>query len=347
MKTAFLLALTTAAVGGAQTSVVLPPAFDRTWGSGSSSALGGSSTRTQMVFAAPFSTGTSVLGFGLRPTTTTVDRPSFAADVEVRVSSTANQPGSLSATFASNVGSDVVVALPRQMVAIPAMPANRSTGSFARLLFGSPFVFGTNGNTNLNIDLFVYGRSAGAQWTTDRCFGTANGSAAIAGTGCGSARIDSVSVGGNYVAGATLSVTILNAPANVTALLFPSLDQKEIAPGFPLPFPLSTFGGAPGCDLLVNPGLGAVATTTNGVGTAVLSASIAVSSCGTGWQWVYQVPPTAIHPLGLATTASRKIRIGPEACSAIGQYVWHLTNVNAATGDNTTDSVPVVELLLP
>ena len=331
----------------AQSSVVIPSAYDRSWGRGSSSALGGSSTRTQMVFASPFPIGTPVFGFGLRATPRTTDRAGFMADIEVQISSSANPPGMLSSTFASNIGNDMMVALPRQMVNIAAMPANRSTGHFADILFPVPFVFGTNGNTNIVIDLFVHGRSAGAAWSTDRCFSSANGGASTAGVGCGAGTISTSSSGGTYVPGSTMTVTLANATANSIAWLIPSFDQKELLPGLPLPFDLAFIGTAPGCDLLVNLAFNPIGLLTDGAGAASISIPLgATSSVGTGWQWLYSVPPTASNIAGLETTASRKVRIGPEVCTGIGQYVWHLSNVNSATGTSTTDSVPIVKFIL-
>lgn len=289
--------------------MVLPAEYERGWGRGSSSALAGDSTRTQMVFANPFASGTVVRGIGLRPTAGTVDRASFTADVEVQISSSTAVPGALSSTYANNVGSDLVVALPRQVVTIPAMPANRSTGGFAQFLFPAPFVFGTNGGTSIVVDLFVYGRSAGASWSTDRAFAAASGRAANAGIGCGTATVTSTSTGGTYVAGATITVSFANGPASSLALLMPSFDLMEHAPGQMLPFDLSLVGAGPGCALPVNPGYGVVAYFTDPAGAASSSLTIPAGfgRFGTGWQWATLVTPSRSNPLGLETTANRAI----------------------------------------
>lgn len=345
--TSLLLTLSLATATTAQTTLVLPAAFDKTYGRSSTSALGGSSTRTQMVFASPFALGTSVLGFGLRGTGATADRAAFTADVEVQVSSSPNAPGALAAAFASNIGSDVVVALPRQTVNIAAMPANRSTGVFAQMPFQAPFVFGTNSNPNLMFDLFVYGRSAGASWSTDRSFASANGLAATVGRGCGVATINSTSTNGTYVLGSTVNLMIANATPNGLCWLLPSVDMKELVPGVPLPFPLSGLGAGAGCDLLVNPLLN-IPTLADGVGAATISLTLGgLQRAGTAWQWLYTVPPSASNPLGLETTAARKVFIGPEICVPTAQYVWDLSNVNSLTGTNTTDSVPIVQIITP
>ena len=345
----FLLLTTILAVPvTAQRSLVLPAEYDLSWGRGSSAALGGNSTRTQMIFAQPFPRNTPVFGVGIRPTASTVDVAGFTADVEVRMSSTANAPGALSATFANNVGSDVVVAFPRQTLNVPAMPANRSTGLFAQILFPAPFLFGTNANTNLNVDLFVYGRSTGASWSTDRGFASTSGRATSAGRGCGAGTVSSTSTGGTYVAGATLTVSMANGTPSSTAILAPALDQKEFVPGLLLPFDLGTLGAGTGCHLLVNPFV-ALPMPTTATGTASLSFVVppAVGRVGTGWQWIYQVPPSGTNPLGLETTANRSIWIGPEVIVPAAQYVWDLSNVNNATGNATTDSVPVVWFRVP
>ncbi|MCB9882580.1 MAG: hypothetical protein H6834_12390 [Planctomycetes bacterium] len=331
----------------AQSSLVLPREYERAWGRGSSSALGGNSTRTQVVFANPFPSGTTVLGFGLRGTGATTDKAAFQADIEIQVSSTTAVPGSLDTTFANNIGNDVVTVLPQQMVTIPAMLANRPTSDFARITFQTPFVFGMNGASNILVDLFVYGRSAGASWSTDRAFASGNGRATTVGTGCGSATVSSTSAGGTYVAGATMTVTLAGAPPMTPAILFPSVDMSELLPGFPLPWSLTALGAGVGCDVLVNATLPSVPLTTDVGGGASVAFPIpfSVARVGTGSQWLYLDAPTVANPLGLFTTANRAVWIGPEVVVPDAQYVWDLSNVNATTGNATTDSVPVVEFI--
>jgi hypothetical protein len=332
----------------AQSTMVLPAEYDLAWGRGSTAALAGNTTRTQLFFVSPFAPGSVLTGFGLRAAPTTVDRASFTADIEVRVSSTAAVPGSLSTTWTNNVGNDEVVVLPRQVVTIPAMPANRGTGSFAEITFAVPFVFGTNGNTNLCIDLLVYGRSTGATWSTDRAFAATGGRVITAGIGCGAGTIGSTSTGGTYVSGATVTVTLANAPASSLALLLPSFDQKEFSPGVPLPFSLAPFGTAPGCDLLVNPSLGSLAFVTDVAGAASSQLTIpgGFGQFGLGWQWVYSVPPTLANPIGFETTANRAMWLGPEVVLPAAQYAWNLSSVTSATATSvTTDSVPVTKLM--
>lgn len=336
------------ATAGAQTSVFFPPEYERAWGRSSTALLGGNVTRTQLVYAQPFAAGTTVLGIAFRCAPSTVDRAAFTADMEIRCSSSASVPGSLSTTWASNVGNDEVVVLPPQTVNIPAMPANRGTGLLAPVTFQTPFVFGLNGNTNLVVEVIITARSAGASWSTDRAFAATNGRAINAGIGCGAATINSTSTGGTYIAGSTVDVTLAGAPASTIALLVPTLDQKEFAPGVPLPFPLALIGAAPGCDLLVNPEVGGFAFVTDGSGAANMSIPIPGTflRAGLGAQWVYFVPPTVTNPFGLETTANRSIWIGPEVCVPNYQYVWHLNSTTAAAQSATTDSIPVVELLI-
>lgn len=344
-----LLALTATAI--AQSEIVLPPELELTWGQGSSSLLGGNSTRTQLVYANPFAAGTAVLSMGLRPTGSTTDRAAFTADIEIRVSSGPNAPGALDSMFANNIGSDEVVVLPQQSVNIPAMPANRSTGLFAEIPFQIPFVFGLNGNTNLVIEVLVFSRSAGASWSTERIFAGASGRAATVGIGCGSASVGSSSTsvsGASYVGGETVDVTLTGATLNGIALLVPTLDQKDFAPALPLPFDLSLIGAGAGCDLLVAPQIGAQTFLTDPVGSATASITIPVTfgNSGIGFQWAYFVPPTAANPLGLETTANRSVFIGPRVAVPDEQYVWSLSNVAATTGTSTTDSCPVVKLTI-
>jgi len=339
----FLTPLALGSLAQAQRSLVLPSTFERVYGRSSSAALGGSSTRTQMVFASPFPVNTTVLGVGLRCAGGTTDRAAFTADVEVHASSTASAPGALSATFAANVGSDEVVVLPRQMVNVPAMPANRSTLLFAQMPFNVPFVFGTNSNTNINIELFVYGRSTGASFSTDRCFASANGTALTVGRGCGTATINSTSTNGTYVGGSTLNLSIANATPNGVAWLMPSVDMAELVPGFPLPFDLGLVGGGQGCDVQVSPLL-MIPSPVDGAGASTVSIPLGpIGTLDTAWQWLYSVAPSGTNPIGIEATAARKILIGPEVCVPDAQYVWDLSNVNATTGNNTTDSVPIVQ----
>jgi hypothetical protein len=305
-----------------------------------------------MIFAQPFAIGTPVFGVGFRPTASTLDRAAFTVDLEIQMSSTPNVPGQLDPTFANNVGSDVVVALPRQIVNVPAMPANRPTSLFATFPFPTPFVFGTNLNTNINVDVSVYSRSAGASWSTDRAFAAAGGRAVNAGLGCGSATVSSSSTnsgGGAYLAGETVTVTLASAPGSTPAFLLPSVDMSEFAPGLPLPFSLSMIGGAAGCDLLVNPSLGAFAAVTDAAGAASIPFVIppGVARVGTGWQWLYVNASSPGNPLALETTANRAVWIGPEVVVPGAQYVWDLSNVNSATGNATTNSTPIVQFLVP
>src|SRR5690606_9751017 len=130
---------------------------------------------------------------------------------------------------------------------------NRSAGLFAMIPFSPPFVFGTNSNTNLNIDLLVFGRSAGASWSTDRGFASTSGMATTMGRGCGTGTINSTSTGGSYVAGSTINLTLTNASPNGVAWLLPSADMTVLLPGIPLPFDLGAVGGGSGCDVLVHP----------------------------------------------------------------------------------------------
>lgn len=340
--------LTLAAVATAQTNVFLPPEYERAFGRGSTALLGSNSTRTQLVYAQPFPLNTVVLGIRFRPTTQILDRAAFTADMAIRCSSGTLVPGALSPTFANNIGSDEAVVLPQQTVNIPAFPANRGTGAMATIMFTTPFVFGTNGNTNLVVDVQVFSRSAGASWSTDRAFAATNGRTAAHGIGCGAATINTTTTGGTYVAGSTVGVTLAGATANSIALLAATTDMKEFAPGVPLPFDLSLIGMAPGCALLVNPAAGLLGVPTDAVGAATSSLAIPAtfSQAGLGFQWLYLVPPTVTNPIGLEITASRAVWIGPEVCTPLYQYVWDLSNATSATGNSTTNSIPVAELII-
>lgn len=336
----------------AQSNLVLPQSLEDCWGQSSTSLLGQDSTRTQLIFARPFAANTPIRGVGFRRAASTTDSPAFTVDIEIRVSSTNATPGALSPTFANNTGTDEVVALPRQMVTVPAMPANRPTSQFAEFVFPTPFVFGTNGAPNLNVDVLVYGRSANASWTTDRIFGGASGREQLAGTGCGTATIDANSTtngaGDSYVSGETVTLDLVGATPNSNAVLFPSLDMSEFAPGLPLPFDLSLFGAGAGCDLLLQPTFGGFGFPTDGAGNATFSIPVPATAAevGIGWQWAYSVPPSASNPLGLEVTALETTFIGPRVAVPNLQYVWDLFDVNSATGTATTDSCPVTLILL-
>ena len=344
-----LLSTLTLTLAATAQSVILPATADRGWGSGgvSSAALGQNTSRTQMVFANAFLPGTVITGFGLRCAPSTIDRASFTATVEIRVSSTAAVPGALNATWGNNVGNDEIVVLPQQVVTIPAMPANRGAGTFAEFTFTTPFVFGLNGNPNICVDFLVYGRSAGASWSTDRDFAGTNGNAKDHGIGCGLATATSSSANGTYVDGCTMTFSISNAPPSTIAALIPSVDQNEFVPGFPLPLPLSLIGAAPGCDLLVNDAIGLWPAITDGAGAASVSITLSgYSSFGMGAQWIYLIAPTIANPAGIETTRNRAIWIGPSVVAPAAQYVWELFSVTSATGSVTPDAVPVCKFIL-
>jgi hypothetical protein len=349
--TAFTTAFATLTLGTAfaQTSLVLPAEYDRAWGRTSSAALGGNVTRTQIVFTQPFAPGTVVLGIGLRDTTATADRASFTAEVEVRMSSTTATPGALNSIFANNIGSDEFIALPRQIVTIPARDANRSTGVFAELAFPVPFVFGLNGSPNVCIDLSVFSRSAGAEFDTDRVFASANGRAANTGIGCGAGTINSTTAGGTYVAGSTVTLQLANAPANTFGMLLYSFDLKEWAPGLLLPIDLSIIGAEAGCDLMLETSQGVNGFLANGAGaaSAAFTIPLGLSRFGMGWQWGYFVTPTPANPLGVEVTATRAMWIGPEVAQPQAGYVYDLFNATDGNGTATTNAAPIVKFLLP
>lgn len=343
-----LCSLLLTSYAAAQTTLFLPPEYERAWGRGSTSLLGGNSTRTQLIYASPFPAGTVVTGIRLRPTTSTTDQAAFTASVQISCSSGPNAPGALSSTFANNHGSDLTVVLPQQTVSIPAMPANRGTGHMAEFLFQTPFVYGLNNNTNLVVEIQVFSRSAGASWSTDRAFASTTGRVANHGRGCGSATIGGTTTAANFVAGGTFQITLAGAPANTIALLAPTLDQKEYVPGLPLPLNLGFLGMAPTCDLLVAAEAGLFGFVADGAGATAASITIpaALGRFGLGFQWLYLVPPTVANPLGLETSAVRAVWIGPEICTPFYQYVWDLGSATIATGTATTNSIPVAELIL-
>lgn len=347
-----LAAIAFAANCAAQTELVLPSGYDRAWGRLSSAALGSNESRTQMIFVAPFAPGTVVTGISMRPTTGTVDRAAFTAVVEIRVSSTAAVPGSLSPTYASNAGNDEVIVLPQQTVSIPAMPANRGTGTYADFVFTTPFVFGLNGNPNICVDFVVYSRSAGASWSTDRAFAATAGRAVNHGSAnCGVGTPGSSStagVGGTYTDGSTITMSATGLPANGIAALAIGVDQKELFPGVPLPFDLSFVGLAPGCELLVNP-LEIIGVPINGSGAASFALTLnGFSQFGFGAQYGYLITPTVINPFGLEMIENRAIWVGPEVAVPFAQYVWDFGagTATAATGTEDTDAVPIVKFHL-
>lgn len=336
----------------AQIQVTMPAEFDRAWGSGgtSSAALGQNTSRTQMIFAAPFAVGTVVTEFGLRCAPSTIDRAAFTADIEIRMSSTTATPGALDSTFANNVGSDETIVLPQQTVTIPAMDANRGTGVFATFQLATPFVFGTNGNPNINVDFFVFARSTGASWATDRAFGGTTGAVRDAGIGCGTGTASSTStagVGGTYTDGSTITFTLTGSVPNTIAFVQPSLDMKEFVPGLPLPFDLSLVGSAPGCDLLVNLDFALMPAITDGAGNASVPLTISgYSSFGFGAQWGYFITPTASNPFGLEMLRNRYVYIGPRVVTPNAQYVYDLFSATSLTGTAGTDAIPVVQFTI-
>lgn len=331
----------------AQTSLVLPAAYQRAWGSPSNLVLGANSSRTQIVFARPFPIGTVLLGIGLRDSTGTADNPGFTADLEISVSSTAALPGALNVVFGGNVGSDVTTVLPRQLVAIAPMPANRSTGAFTPIPFTTPFVTGLNSQPNLLIDIKVFGRSAGAQWSTDRALASPAGRATTTGVGCGAGTITSTSALGNYVVGSNLTVELNNAPPGTLALLTYSFDQQEAAAGVLLPLSLGSIGAAPNCDLMVNPSGGFSLYVADLLGAASQSFVVPplAAHSGVGMQWGYFVPTTPANPLGLEITANRTIWIGPEFVGPAAGCVFDVSSSASPIGTPSATTVPIVQIV--
>ena len=344
--TSLFASLALASTALAQTTLVLPPEYDLAWGRSSSAALGGTSTRTQMIFASPFAPGTVVTGIGMRTTTATVDQPAFTATVEIRLSSTAVVPGTMTTAWASNLGNDEVVVLPQQAVALPAMPANRGTGAFAEFVFTTPFVFGLNGNPNICIDFLVYANTS-TTWSTDRAFAATSGRAANYGIGCNPGTVNSTSTNGTYVNGSTINFTVSGGPANSLMLLVLSVNEKEVAPGFPAPLPLSLIGAAPGCDLLLPLDI-IQPTLSDGAGAAASAITISgYSQFGFAGQWVGLITPTIANPAGVETLRARAVWIGPEIVEPNAQYVYHLSNVNATAATTATvDAVPIVKFAI-
>jgi hypothetical protein len=125
--------------------------------------------------------------------------------------------------------------------------------------------------------------------------------------------------------------------------------MKEVVLGLLLPIDLSLIGSAAGCALLLNPSEGVDAFFADGAGAAAGSFTIplALSRFGLGWQWGSFVTPTPANTLGVEVTNERHTWIGPEVVVPNAQYVWDLSNVNAVTGNSTTDSVPILQFLVP
>ncbi|MBL8751084.1 MAG: hypothetical protein JNK78_18135 [Planctomycetes bacterium] len=338
----FLAAALFAAPVLCQTTWILPAEYEFAWGRTSGTMLGGNSTRTQTVFASPFVPGTVITGMSIRPAVSTLDANAFTATVEIRLSSTTAVPGSLSSTWANNVGNDEVVVLPQQSVSVPAMSANRGTGVFLDFTFNTPFVFGLNGNPNLCVDFLVYGRSAGASWSTDRAFAATNGRATNWGYGCSPGLVTTTSTGGTYVNGSTVNFNVAGGLPNTLLLLVLSPNEKEVAPGVPGPFPLDLIGAAPGCNLLIPLDI-LLATISDGSGGATLPLTITgLSQFGFGAQWIALVPPTPTNPAGIETLRGHHVWIGPEVVQPNGQAIYDLFNVAATTATTSVNAMPVV-----
>jgi hypothetical protein len=344
-------AISLASTCAAQIELVLPAEYDRAWGRGSSALLGSNSTRTQMIFVSPFAPGTVITEVAFRPTANTTDQAAFTATMEIRLSSTNAVPGALDLTFANNIGTDEVIVLPQQVVNIPAMPANRGTGAYATIPLQTPFVFGLNGSPNLCLDVLVYSRSTGASWSTDRAFAATAGRAATHGSAnCGVGTPSSSSTGGTgaYTDGSTITISATGLPPSGIAALALGVDEKELAPGLPLPFDVSVFGLAAGCELLVNPNVAVIGVPIDGAGAASWSFTLSgFSRFGFGAQYGYLITPTLANPFGMELIENRAIWAGPEVVEPFAQYVYHLSNVNSATALTTTvDSVVIVKFTI-
>ncbi len=109
--------------------------------------------------------GTVIAGHGYRRDAAGLygDSPAFVSELEVTISMSPNAPDQAAGTFASNVGSNPVVVLPRTPISFQAntRPAIDPAPQFDFLVpYQTPFVVPAGGGT-VCVDVTVYGNSVG------------------------------------------------------------------------------------------------------------------------------------------------------------------------------------------
>jgi len=328
-----LLAVLGACPLPAQRSQVLPDRYGGVWAgnNGTGTALGTPKGIVQTLYPAPFAAPqTLIFSVGFRRNGSAVDYAPFSADMEVVVSSSAASLQTLSATFAANLGPDATAFLPRQVVNVPAFPANSSPGGFLDFPVVQPFVFGAAGP-----NLLVQVKCFAPTWTSipfrvDRCFAyPTSGNAISFGAGCGAAKAGSTAAG-SYMPGTAFELTLAGAPAGQPALALIAADLWGFL-GVPLPLDLS-FAGMTGCLLLVPPALSA-STVPDAAGAARLGLQVPndpwVAELAVGAQWLYG-DPAAPGPLKLLLSDARALRFGPIPCQT--RYVYDLFDETKTTG---------------
>jgi hypothetical protein len=345
MKLPFYLVLVIPiAAATAQTNNVFPPRYAPIWAGNNGTGTGVSSTsstsRSQYLMNAPIPVGQVLLGIGFRPFGDDAPTAAFSIDVQASAMSTAVAAGGLSTSYAANVTSDATLVVPRQMINVPAYPANRSPADFINIPFQSPWPFGTVG-PNLIIDFERFSSSnSTAGYRADRCFAATTGEAVPFGVGCGSATIGSSSTG-SYMPGSTVTITLTGGAAMQPAFLAIGNNCVNFL-GIPMPVDLGPLLGLVGCELLVAP-LVFSSTMTDGAGAASQAFPLPANAApgGIAFQWLH-VDPAAGNPLSLRLSGGRLVNIGPRTCPE-GQYLWNFGTL----APSLLDGGAVMNLITP
>jgi hypothetical protein len=323
-------ALLLAAAAAAQTSEVLPLSrHATTWGgnNGTGTLFGGTKGISQNLYIAPFATDQKVVSVGFRRTAGTTAYAALQLDFEVLLSSTTANLSTLSATFASNLGTDATVVVPRGIINVPARGPNSSPADWVDLPANAPWVF--NGP-----NLIVQAKAFASTWTStgyrcDRVFERTTAGESIAyGTGCGPATATTTSTAPSYMAGSTITFSLASAPASQPAFLMLGADLTQWL-AIPLPFDLTPLG-MNGCWLLTSPDL-TFGGITSGTGAASVQLPIpgGFSNVAVGAQWLYSNPNSGA-PSQLQTSQARQVTVGP--ILAPNRYVYDLFSETVATG---------------
>ncbi len=330
LLSASLLPLFTAGALTAQVQRIVPAEYANGWAGNNGSGAGISSTKSiaQNVYRTPVAANGLIFGVAWRRHANTTDFNSSTRDVEVTLCSTTADRGTLSSTFASNLNASATVVVPRQVINLPAVPANAGPdGGWFGFPLTTPWAFT---GPNLLVETKTFAASYVIDYRTDRCFESTSGEALTFGsTNCGSATINSTSTGGTYIGGSNVAISLAAAPSNVPAILLLGSNMRTFA-GLPLPIDLAPIG-VPGCLLYVEP-LANLTVGTDATGTASITIPMPLGIPGTvplAFQWMYN-DPASTAPVPVAATNARYIQTGPRVCT--NTYVYDLFSETAVTG---------------
>jgi hypothetical protein len=266
----------------------------------------------------------NVTRLGLRANGGSASAAKNNVDLEIRLSSNANDPYRPSTTFSTNHGANVVTAYTRKLTNLPALAAVPGPAPFvAQFMLDNPFSY-QRAQGNLIIDYLVHGQLAGG-YVLDT---STSVSATITAIGTGCSGTNQTVGGGTATSDATtLTFSLSGAVPNGTSVHLLGLNQLPN----PIPLPLG------GCLLRQD----FVFITTRPVstsGTASLVYPLRLDYVGAEVLGQYVSADSGLTQL--ASTQSHRVRIG----GYDPQSRVLATSVTSTTGTAIAGSAPVTQL---